>query len=336
MLQYIVRRLLGLIPVLLGITLLVFAFLHLIPGDPVTAMVGERATPEQIEVLREQMGLNRPLPLQYLTFLGSLLRFDFGNSIVTGIPVWDEIMRRWAASFELTVAAMLFAVAIGVPAGIIAAVYKDKWADNVAMIASLIGVSMPVYWLGLLLIYFFAVYLGWLPPSGRLGIAEGFAFRPLTGFYVLDSILQGNVAALGDVLAHLVLPAIALGTIPLAIIARLTRSAMLEVMSQDYIRTARAKGVLEHWVILKHALKNAILPVITIIGLQFGTLLSGAILTETIFSWPGLGSWIYNAILARDYPVVQGGVVFISVMFVLVNLLVDLSYSLFDPRIQYK
>jgi peptide/nickel transport system permease protein len=336
MLRYIARRLLGLLPVIFGITLLVFAFLHLIPGDPVTAMVGERATPDQIEVLREQMGLNKPLPLQYLTFVGSLLRLDFGNSIVTGIPIREEIGRRWAASFELSTAAMIFAVFIGIPAGIIAAVYKDKWADNLAMIGSLIGVSMPVYWLGLLLIYLFAVNLGWLPPSGRLGVSEGFAFKPLTGFYVLDAVLQLNIPALKDVLAHLILPAIALGTIPLAIVARLTRSAMLEVMSQDYIRTARAKGVLERWVILKHALKNALLPVITIIGLQFGTLLSGAILTETIFSWPGLGSWIYNAILARDYPVVQGGVVFISVTFVLINLLVDLSYALFDPRIQYK
>ncbi|HEY9647445.1 MAG TPA: ABC transporter permease [Chroococcidiopsis sp.] len=336
MLRYILRRLLGLLPVVFGITLLVFAFLHLIPGDPVTAMVGERSTPAQIEMLREQMGLNKPLPLQYLAFVANLLRLDFGNSIVTGIPIWDEIMLRWAASFELSTAAMVFAVIVGIPAGILAAVYKDKWIDNLAMVGSLVGVSMPVYWLGLLLIYLFAVFLGWLPPSGRLSVAEGFDFKPLTGFYVLDAVLQGKFAALKDILAHLVLPAIALGTIPLAIVARLTRSAMLEVMSQDYIRTARAKGVLERWVILKHALKNALLPVITIIGLQFGTLLSGAILTETIFSWPGLGSWIFNAILARDYPVVQGGVVFISVMFVLINLLVDVSYALFDPRIQYK
>jgi peptide/nickel transport system permease protein len=259
-----------------------------------------------------------------------------GNSIISGIPVAQEIRNRWPASFELAVASMLFAVMISVPAGIIAAVRKDKWADNAAMSVSLIGVSMPVYWLGLLLIYLFAVFLGWLPPSGRIGVDQGFAFQPITGFFVLDAILQLNFVALGDVLSHLVLPAIALGTIPLAIIARITRSAMLEVLSQDYIRTARAKGLVERWVILKHALKNALLPVITIIGLQFGTLLSGAILTETIFSWPGIGSWIYQGILARDYPVVQGGVVFVSVTFVLVNLLVDLSYAFFDPRIQYK
>lgn len=336
MLRYTARRLLSLVPVLLGITLLVFAFLHFIPGDPALVMAGERSSPAQVEALRERLGLNEPLPIQYIKFLGGLLRFDLGNSIISGIPVAQEIRSRWPASFELAVASMLFAVIIGVPAGIIAAVKKDKWVDNAAMTVSLIGVSMPVYWLGLLLIYLFAVNLGWLPPSGRIGVDVGNAFRPITGFFILDSILRFNFAALGNVLSHLVLPAIALGTIPLAIIARITRSAMLEVLSQDYIRTARAKGLIERWVIMKHALKNALLPVITIIGLQFGTLLSGAILTETIFSWPGIGSWIYQGILNRDYPVVQGGVVFVSVTFVLVNLLVDLSYALFDPRIQYK
>jgi peptide/nickel transport system permease protein len=336
MLRYIARRLLSLLPVLLGITLLVFAFLHLIPGDPAITMLGEKATPAQVEALRERLGLNQPLPLQYLTFLGNLLRFELGNSIISGIPVAQEIRSRWPASFELSVAAMLFAVIVGVPAGIIAAVRKNSWVDNLAMSGSLIGVSMPVYWLGLLLIYLFAVYLRWLPPSGRIGVEQGFSFQPITGLYVLDAILRGDFAALGNILSHLVLPAIALGTIPLAIVARITRSAMLEVLSQDYIRTARAKGLIERWVILKHALKNALLPVITIIGLQFGTLLSGAILTETIFSWPGIGSWIYNGILARDYPIVQGGVVFVAVVFVLVNLLVDISYAFFDPRIQYK
>jgi len=276
------------------------------------------------------------LPLQYFAFLSNIIRFDFGNSIISGIPVAQEIRNRWPASFELSVAAMLFSTLIGIPAGIIAAVRKDRWADNLAMVISLIGVSMPVYWLGLLLIYLFAVYLGWLPPSGRISVDQGFSFHPITGFFVLDALLRFDFSALKDVLAHLVLPAIALGTIPLAIIARITRSAMLEVLSQDYIRTARAKGLIERWVILKHALKNALLPVITIIGLQFGTLLSGAILTETIFSWPGIGSWIYGGILSRDYPVVQGGVIFVSVTFVLVNLLVDISYTFFDPRIQYK
>ncbi len=334
--RYIARRLLNLIPVLLGITLLVFTFLHLIPGDPAVVMAGERATPEQVAALREQLGLNQPLPLQYLIFLGNLLRFDFGTSIISGVPIAEEIRIRWPATFELSVGAMLVAVIVGIPAGVLAAVRKNSAVDNLMMSGSLLGVSLPVYWLGLLLIYLFAVNLHWLPPSGRLSIEAGFNFKPITGFYVLDALLQGNFKALQDVLAHLVLPALTLSTIPLAILARLTRSAMLEVLSQDYIRTARAKGLLERWVVFKHALKNALLPVVTIIGLQFGTLLGGAILTETIFSWPGIGSWIYEGILARDYPVVQGGVVFVAIAFVLINLLVDISYAFLDPRIQYQ
>ncbi len=336
MARYIVRRILNLIPVLLGITLLVFTFLHLIPGDPAVVMAGERATPEQINALREQLGLNQPLPLQYLIFLWNLVRLNFGTSIISGVTIAEEIKVRWPATFELSVAAMLVAIIIAIPAGVLAAVRKNSLLDNLTMSGSLLGVSLPVYWLGLLLIYLFAVNLNWLPPSGRLSIDTGFNFKPITGFYILDALLQGNFKALQDVLAHLILPALTLGTIPLAIIARITRSAMLEVLSQDYIRTARAKGLLEIWVIFKHALKNALLPVITIIGLQFGTLLGGAILTETIFSWPGIGSWIYEGILARDYPVVQGGVVFVAVTFVLINLLVDLSYAFLDPRIQYQ
>jgi len=336
MARYIARRLLNLIPVLLGITLLVFVFLHLIPGDPAVVMAGERATPDQVAALREQLGLNKPLPLQYLVFLGNLLRFNFGTSIITGVPIAEEIRIRWPATFELSVAAMLVAVILGIPAGVLAAVRKNSAVDNLTMSGSLLGVSLPVYWLGLLLVYLFAVNLHWLPPSGRLSIDAGFNFKSITGFYVLDALLQGNLRVLKDVLAHLVLPALTLGTIPLAILARITRSAMLEVLSQDYIRTARAKGLLERWVIFKHALKNALLPVVTIIGLQFGTLLGGAILTETIFSWPGIGSWIYEGILSRDYPVVQGGVVFVAIAFVLINLLVDLSYAFLDPRIQYQ
>ena len=334
--RYILGRLLQLVPVLLGISLLVFAFLHLIPGDPAVTMLGDRATPEQVEALRERMGLNEPLPLQYLAFLGSLLRFDLGTSIFTGVPIWEEIKLRWPATFELSVMAMLIALLLGIPAGVIAAVRKNSLVDNAMMSGSLLGVSMPVYWLGLLLVYLFAVNLQWLPPSGRTGINVAYDFEPLTGFFIFDAIVQGNFAALRDILAHLVLPAVTLSTIPLAILARITRSAMLEVLSQDYIRTARAKGLLEFWVISKHALKNAMLPVITIVGLEFGTLLGGAILTETIFSWPGIGKWIYEGILQRDYPVVQGGVVFVAFVFVLVNLIVDISYAFLDPRIQYK
>ncbi|MEQ9354578.1 ABC transporter permease [Coleofasciculus chthonoplastes] len=336
MTHYIIKRLLNLLPVLLGITLLVFLFLHLIPGDPATVLLGERATPEQVEALREQLGLNQPLPLQYLTFLNNLLHLDFGTSIISGIPIIDEIKTRFPATFELSLAAMIVAVILGIPAGVLAAVYKNRPADNLTMIGSLLGVSMPVYWLGLLLIYLFAITLNWFPPSGRISIEAGLTFQPITGFYILDAILKLDINILQDVLSHLILPALTLGTIPLAILARITRSSLLEVLSQDYIRTARAKGIPEHWVILRHGLKNALLPVVTIIGLQFGTLLGGAILTETIFSWPGIGSWIYEGILARDYPVVQGGVVVVSIIFVLVNLIVDISYALVDPRIKYK
>lgn len=331
---YIIKRLIGLLPVLLGITLLVFCFLHLIPGDPAVVLLGERATPEQLAALREKLGLNQPLPLQYLTFLRDLLRLDFGTSMISGIPIADELRSRFPATLELSVAAMLVALLLGIPAGIVAAVRKNSWLDNLMMTGSLLGVSVPVYWLGLLLIYLFAINLPWFPPSGRISVEAGFNFQPVTGFYVIDAVLRLNLATLQDVLAHLVLPALTLGTIPLAILARITRSAMLEVLSQDYIRTAKAKGVSASGVILKHALKNALLPISTIIGLQFGTLLGGAILTETIFAWPGVGSWIYEGILARDYPVVQGGVFFVAIAFVLINLLVDLSYALIDPRIQ--
>ncbi|PSB30023.1 ABC transporter permease [Stenomitos frigidus] len=333
---YIVKRLLSLLPVLLGITLLVFSFLHFIPGDPAVTLLGERGTPEQIAALREQLGLNRPLVTQYLIFLNNLIHFKLGISIISGIPVADEIRTRFPATLELSIAAMFIALLLGVPAGILAAVRKNRWLDNLTMIGSLIGVSLPVYWLGLLLIYLFAINLHWLPPGGRISVDLGFNFKPITGFYVLDAGLKLDGAALKDVLAHLLLPAIALGTIPLAILARITRSAMLETLSQDYIRTARAKGLPERWVILRHALKNALLPMTTIAGLQFGTLLGGAILTETIFSWSGIGSWIYDGILARDYPVVQGGVIIVAIAFVLINLLVDLSYAFFDPRIRFK
>lgn len=336
MFQYILKRLLGLLPVLFGITLLVFMFLHLIPGDPATVLLGERGTPEQVEILRSRLGLDRPLPLQYLAFLASLIRLDLGHSIISGIPIADEIITRWPATFELSVAAMLVALLLGIPAGILAAVRKNSWLDNLTMSGSLIGVSLPVFWLGLMLIYLFAVYLKWLPPSGRISVDLGFGFGQIAGTYVLDALLRLNWAVFRDAIAHLILPALTLGTIPLAIVARITRSAMLEVLSQDYIRTARAKGLPEYSVILKHALKNAFLPIVTTIGLQFGTLLGGAILTETIFSWPGIGSWIYNGILTRDYPIVQGGVIFVAVTFVLINLLVDISYAFFDPRIKYR
>ncbi len=334
--SYFLRRLFGLVPVLFGITLLVFLFLKLIPGDPAVAILGERGTPEQVEALREKLGLNRPLPEQYLAFVHRVLTGDLGVSAVSTIPVGKELKRRWPATFELSLSAILVAVLLGIPAGILAAIRKNTLWDNLSMGFSLIGVSMPVFWLGLLLIYLFAVHLHWLPTGGRLSTEAGIGFQPITGFYALDALLRGDLRLLADVLAHLILPALTLGTIPLAILARITRSAMLEVLSQDYVRTARAKGLAERRVILKHAFKNALLPVVTVVGLQFGTLLGGAILTETIFSWPGIGSYIYEGILNRDYPVVQSGVLVVALTFVLINLLVDLSYALLDPRIQYR
>uniref|UniRef100_A0A7C2C0Q1 ABC transporter permease n=1 Tax=Thermus islandicus TaxID=540988 RepID=A0A7C2C0Q1_9DEIN len=334
--SYVLRRLLGLVPVLFGISLLVFLFLKLIPGDPAQAILGERGSPEQLQALREKLGLNRPLHVQYLTFLRNVLTGDLGVSAVSTIPVAEELKRRWPATFELALSATLVAVALGIPLGILAAVRRNSLLDTLSMSLSLLGVSIPVFWLGLLLVYLFAVNLHWLPTGGRLSTDLALDFRPITGFLVLDGLLSLKPQVVLDALRHLLLPALTLGTIPLAILTRITRGAMLEVLSQDYVRTARAKGLSERQVILKHALKNALLPVVTIVGLQFGTLLGGAILTETIFSWPGIGSYIYEGILNRDYPVVQAGVLVVATAFVLVNLLVDLSYALLDPRIQYR
>jgi len=343
------RRLVGLLPVLFGVSLLVFFIPRLVPGDPATVMLGERSSELQRERLREELGLNRPMFLnvgavpesgvsglfdsQYFSFVGGLFRGDLGRSIFTFIPVRDGLMQRFPATFELALMAMLLAIAAGVPAGVLAALKRGTVMDTGIMIVALAGVSFPVFWLGIILIYAFAVNLGWLPSSGRIDVT--LAIPPGTGFYLLDGLLQRNWAFALDALRHLVLPAVAVGTIPLAIVVRMTRSAMLEVLGQDYIRTARAKGLAARTVTRKHALRNALLPVITVIGLSFGSLLSGAILTETVFSWPGIGRWVYQAISSRDYPIIQGGVLFVAFMFVLVNLLVDLSYGLIDPRIQY-
>ncbi len=350
MAAYVLRRVLGLIPVLIGVTLLIFFLTRVLPGDPAVAMLGQRAAPTLVERLRNDLGLDRPLFLntakfketrniktlfdsQYFSYMAGLLRLDLGRSIFTLVPITDSLKHRFPATFELTLAAMFLAVFIGVPAGMWAALRRGTLADTGVMLLAVSGVSFPVFWLAIVFIYFFAVVLGWLPPSGRL--SSQIQLQPITGFYVLDSLLRGNLTATWDALKHLVLPAVALGTIPLAIVVRMTRSAMLEVLGQDYVRTARAKGLAERVVVRKHALRNALLPVVTVIGLSFGTLLSGAILTETVFSWPGIGRWVYDGISARDYPIIQGGVIFVAAMFVGVNLLVDLSYGLIDPRIQY-
>ncbi|MEX2535758.1 MAG: ABC transporter permease [Trueperaceae bacterium] len=348
---YVVRRVLGLIPVLIGVTLLIFAITRVIPGDPAVAMLGQRSSPELRERLRSDLGLDRPLwvnfravresgnvgalfDTQYFGYMGDLLQGDLGRSLYSRIPVAQSLSTRFPATVELTLFAMLFAVLVGVPAGVWAALRRGTAADTAVMTVALSGVSFPVFWLAIMLIYLFAVNLHWLPPSGRISV--GIDLQPITGFYVLDAIIRGNGTAAWDVVRHLVLPAVALGTIPLAIVVRMTRSSMLDVLGQDYVRTARSKGLVERTVVNKHALRNALLPVITVIGLSFGTLLSGAILTETVFSWPGIGRWIYNAIASRDYPIIQGGVLFVAFIFVLVNLIVDISYGLIDPRIQYE
>lgn len=333
MTSYIIKRLLALIPIVLGVALIVFLLIHLIPGDPAQVMMGERGTAEALEQLRESMGLNDPLHIQFWNFIKDLLRGDLGRSIMSNNSIKEEIALRFPATIELSIFAMIFSVIVGIPVGIFAATHQNSWFDNTSMVVALIGVSMPVFWLGLMLIWLFGVILGWLPPSSRLSV--GISLNNITNLYVLDSLIQGNWAALKDSLTHLVLPAVALGTIPLAIIARMTRSSMLEVLKQDYIRTAYAKGLRERIVVYKHALKNAMIPIITVVGLQFGVLLGGAVLTETIFSWPGLGKYLVDAINSRDFPVVQGGILFFAVSFVLVNLIVDISYGSIDPRIKY-
>jgi peptide/nickel transport system permease protein len=331
--QYAIRRSATVVPVLLGVSLLVFSFIHLIPGDPALTMLGERATPEKVVEIRQRLGLDRPIPEQYLIYVGKLLRGDLGTSIVRGDPVLADLLRRFPATVELATAAIVLAVLLGIPVGIASAVWRHSLVDSVARVWALAGVSMPIFWLGLMLAWFFGVELRWLPTGFRLD--TGTAFAPWTNFVLLDAALQGNWTAFRDGLRHLILPAVALATIPLAIVARMTRASMLEVLSREYMRTAEAKGLPQAAVILRHALRNALLPVITVIGLQVGHLLAGAILTETIFSWPGIGLWVYESIEARDYAIVQGASLFIAVIFVVVNLITDLLYAAVDPRIKY-
>ncbi|CCO09126.1 ABC transporter permease [Desulforamulus hydrothermalis] len=333
MLKYIVKRLILLVPVLFGISLFVFLVLRLFTADPASVMLGQHATAEQVAALREELGFNKPLYVQFGIFLGQILQGDFGRSLMTRAPVTDELLARFPATVELAMAAMLIATVIGVTVGVISAVKQYSAFDYLSMVGALLGVSMPIFWLGLMLIILFSVTLGWLPVSGR--IAVGMEPASITDFYLLDSLLTGNWAAFKSALSHLVLPAVALASYSMAIIARMTRSTMLEVIRQDYIRTARSKGLAEGTVIFKHALRNALIPVTTVIGLQMGSLLGGAVLTETVFSWPGIGSFIVNAILAGDFPVVQGGVIMVATIFVVVNLIVDILYAYLDPRIKY-
>lgn len=331
--QYAIKRFLTIVPVLVGISLIVFSFIHLIPGDPAVTMLGERATPERVAEIRAQLGLDKPLTTQYLIYIGKILQGELGASIIRGDPVLRDLVRRFPATVELAISAILTAISVGVPMGIISAVWRNSLFDGASRLIALTGVSMPIFWLGLMLAWFFGVVLGWLPTGFRLG--TDVTLVPVTNFHILDSLLTGNTAALASSLRHLILPAVALSTIPMAVIARMTRASLLEVLSQDYIRTAESKGLPQQSVILRHAMRNALLPVMTVTGLQVGRLLAGAILTETIFSWPGIGLWIYESIQARDYPIVQGATLFIATIFVMVNLITDVLYAAVDPRIKY-
>ena len=331
--RYAIKRFLTIVPVLLGVSLIVFSFTHLIPGDPAVAMLGERATPQRVMEVRTQLGLDQPLYKQYFIYAGKILHGDLGASILRGDPVLRDLVRRFPATVELATSAILIAILVGVPMGIISAVWRNSFFDGFSRLVALTGVSMPIFWLGLMLAWCFGVVLGWLPTGFRLG--TDVTLVVVTNFNILDSLLTKNPAALVSSLRHLILPAIALSTIPMAVIARMTRASLLEVLSQDYIRTAESKGLPQRSVILRHAMRNALLPVMTVTGLQVGRLLAGAILTETIFSWPGIGLWIYESIQARDYPIVQGATLFIATIFVMVNLLTDVLYASVDPRIKY-
>lgn len=331
--QYAVKRFLTIVPVLIGVSLIVFGFIHLIPGDPAVTMLGERATPERVAEIRTQLGLDRPLYAQYLIYVGKIVRGDLGASILRGDPVLHDLAKRFPATVELALSAITVAVLIGVPMGIVAAVWRNSLFDALSRLIALTGVSMPIFWLGLMLAWVFGVVLGLLPTGFRLNTSV--TIVPVTNLFLVDSLLAGDGEAFAAAARHLVLPAVALSTIPMAVIARMTRASLLEILSQDYIRTAESKGLPQRAVILRHAMRNALLPVMTVTGLQIGRLLAGAILTETIFSWPGIGLWIFEAIQARDYPIVQGATLFIATVFVLVNLLTDLLYAVVDPRIRY-
>lgn len=334
MLKFIVRRLLQMIPILAALSVILFLFIHSLPGGPAIALLGERATEEGIEQFNESQGLNDPLPVQYTRYMKNVLSGDLGTSIRSRQPVVEELKDKFPATVELGLAAMLFAVVVGVPLGFIAAKRYLGFIDQASLFVSLIGISFPVFFLALLLKYLFAIKLGWLPTIGRIDITRQ-AEHP-TNFYVIDAIVTGNWAALGDVLKHLVLPAVALGTIPLAIVARITRASVLDVVNEDYVRTARAKGLDPSMVDRRHVMRNAMLPVVTVVGLQTGLLLTGAVLTETVFAWPGVGSWILDAIRNRDYAVLQGGILFFALMVAIVNLAVDVSYAFLNPRIRLR
>jgi peptide/nickel transport system permease protein len=332
MLRFVVRRLLLLIPILIGLSILVFFWIRNLPGGPAAALLGERATPEAVAAIRHQYGLDKPIYVQYGKYAKQIVTLNFGTSVTTREEVTTEFKRRFPATIELALAAGLFAIIFGIPLGFLAAKHYQGPLDHTSLVVSLVGISTPIFFLALLLKYVFSVKLGWLPSVGR--ISPLIDLPHPTNFYVLDSILAGNWEAFVDTGKHLILPAIALGSIPLAIIARITRASVLDVQNEDYVRTARAKGLPPMAVDYRHVLRNAMLPISTIIGLQVGLLLSGAVLTETVFAFPGIGSWLVDAIKARNYPVIQGGVMFVAIIVVFVNLIVDISYGFLNPKIR--
>ncbi len=333
MFRFILGRVAVLVPTFLGVALVAFMFIRLLPGDPVMLMSGERVMqPERYAEISRDLGYDRPLHVQFLEYVGKILQGDFGKSVVTKRPVLQEFRTLFPATLELSFCAMVLAVGLGIPAGVIAAVKRGTWADQSIMGVALVGYSMPIFWWGLLLIIFFSGYLQWTPVSGRIALT--YFFPQVTGFMLIDSLLSGQPGAFRSAVSYLVLPTIVLGTIPLAVIARQTRSAMLEVLGEDYVRTARSKGLSTFRVVGIHALRNAMIPVVTTIGLQVGVLLTGAILTESIFSWPGIGKWMVDAVFKRDYAVVQGGLLLIAAIVMIVNLIVDVLYGFINPRIR--
>ena len=334
MLRFLLTRITLVVPTFIGMTLLAFFLIRLVPGDPIETMAGERGIDAaRHEQLLKEYGLDRPVLVQYGIYVGRVLHGDLGRSMITQASVLSEFATLFPATIELALSAILFALIVGIPAGMIAAVRRNSVFDHGVMGVSLTGYSMPIFWWGLLLILLFSVQLGWTPVSGRIAVL--YFIEPKTGFLLIDTLLAGDTAAFRSALSHLILPAIVLGTIPLAVIARMTRSAMLEVLGEDYIRTARAKGLSNFRVIAVHAFRNALIPIVTVIGLQVGVLFTGAILTETIFSWPGVGHWLIEGISRRDYPVLQGGTLLIGAIIMTVNLLVDVTYGFINPRIRH-
>ena len=332
MLRFIVKRLLQLIPILLGLSVLIFAWVRALPGGPANALLGDRATPQAIAAIEAQLGLDRPLWEQYLQFLGRAVRLDFGSSLQTGQPVVDEMLRKFPATIELAITALLIAVIFGIPLGYLAAKKYGTAVDSVVVSGSLLGITIPIFFLAYLLKYFFAVKLGWLPTAGRSNVR--LKSEHPTGFYVLDGLITGDMTALWDSITHLILPALALASIPLAVIVRMTRAAVLNVLNEDYVRTAQAKGLKTSTISRRHVLKNAMLPMTTVIGLQLGALLAGAVLTESVFAFSGVGKFLADGIVKRDFPTIQGFILAIAVSYVLINLLVDIIYGLLDPRVR--